>query len=557
MKNSFDINKGTEQGHPLSPDLFKIYIKDLSPKLDFDNCPKLIDQLISHLLWADDLILLALDPRTLQKQLDELNNFCSQWGIEVNVDKTKLMVFNSQYAERYQVMPRIGKHSLKKVSSYCYLGIEIHETGSFAIARTELKKKAMRALYGLKNTVNKSKLSFRSLTTLFYSLIKPIVLYGAPIYTPTMSCLKSLVKLINQSSESETILQGAPSILRNISNLNNEKVHLHFLKWALGVNRKACNSGVWGESGRYPLIYESINLTLKYFKRLQNLNDGSLVSLAIQEQINLKLDWYKGIEPVLELDSCFSSDHITAYYSKTTDPFTNNSAHQDSRLTKKPQKENFLIHNGFRKRIPEQTIKPNKSRIFQSNLILKQLKSSFKITWQKNVSSSSKLSYYSQLKTTFGKEQYLDHVTKYKDRANTTRLRISAHRLEIELGRYKKVPRYERTCAWCEIVFDDKKIENEIHVLNQCDMNAAFRSQLVQKINSLIQKDSDLITNESNFLKLISSHNTNSPPPEDNYQAHLSRIVSRYATKCIDNRKKFLESLDLNPNKIHNKKGQR
>ena len=64
----FDVKKGTEQGHPLSPDLFKIYIRDLSPQLDHDNCPKLMNQLISHLLWADDLILLALDPETLQKQ---------------------------------------------------------------------------------------------------------------------------------------------------------------------------------------------------------------------------------------------------------------------------------------------------------------------------------------------------------------------------------------------------------------------------------------------------------------------------------------------------------
>ena len=28
LSNKFDINKGTQQGHPLSPDLFKIYIKD-------------------------------------------------------------------------------------------------------------------------------------------------------------------------------------------------------------------------------------------------------------------------------------------------------------------------------------------------------------------------------------------------------------------------------------------------------------------------------------------------------------------------------------------------
>ena len=180
ISEKFDIRKGTEQGHPLSPDLFKIYIRDLSPQLEHENCPKLLDQIVSHLLWADDLILLALDPQTFQKQLDTLNKFCLEWGIEINADKTKLMKFNARYENRNHMSNafKIGNHEIEEVSSYCYLGIDVHNSGSFSLARAQLKKKAMRALYGIKRSVNKSKLSFRSLTTLFDSLIKPIVLYG-------------------------------------------------------------------------------------------------------------------------------------------------------------------------------------------------------------------------------------------------------------------------------------------------------------------------------------------------------------------------------------------
>ena len=53
---------------------------------------------------------------------------------------------------------------------------------SLKTAQTTLKTKAMRAFFGLKGTVNKSKISFRAQTTLFDSLIKPIALYGAPIW---------------------------------------------------------------------------------------------------------------------------------------------------------------------------------------------------------------------------------------------------------------------------------------------------------------------------------------------------------------------------------------
>ena len=75
----------------------------------------------------------------------------------------------------------IGNMALDEVESYTYLGITIHNSGSYTCARQDLRKKAIRALYALKNTVNKTKLTFRSLCTLFDSLIKPIALYGAPI----------------------------------------------------------------------------------------------------------------------------------------------------------------------------------------------------------------------------------------------------------------------------------------------------------------------------------------------------------------------------------------
>ena len=136
--------------------------------------------LISHLLWADDLILLALDENTIQLQLDRLSKFCKDWGIEINELKTKTIIFGKN-----KINPNtkfyLNNKPLEIVDSYCYLGIILHKNGKFKVAIENLKNKAMRSLFGLKRTVNRSKLSFRALTTLFDSLIKPIILYGAPI----------------------------------------------------------------------------------------------------------------------------------------------------------------------------------------------------------------------------------------------------------------------------------------------------------------------------------------------------------------------------------------
>ena len=75
---------------------------------------------------------------------------------------------------------------------------------------------------------------------------------------------------------------------------NCEKMHLNFLKWAVGVNRKESNSTVWGQPGRYPLVIECLNMTLNYAKRLEDMKDDSLVKLAYKEQKALELDWYRG-----------------------------------------------------------------------------------------------------------------------------------------------------------------------------------------------------------------------------------------------------------------------
>ena len=88
LSAAIDVTVGTEQGHPMSPELFKLFIHDLSRKIeeiDELNSPLLNDFKVSHLLWADDLVLLALDEASLQKLLDCLNNYADSWELSVNI----------------------------------------------------------------------------------------------------------------------------------------------------------------------------------------------------------------------------------------------------------------------------------------------------------------------------------------------------------------------------------------------------------------------------------------------------------------------------------------
>ena len=69
-------------------------INDLSPFLeheDWENCLMLINKIVNHLLWADDLIILSLDRTTLQKKLNSLSYFCTPGGLTSTLLKLNLL----------------------------------------------------------------------------------------------------------------------------------------------------------------------------------------------------------------------------------------------------------------------------------------------------------------------------------------------------------------------------------------------------------------------------------------------------------------------------------
>lgn len=94
----FPQSRGVKQGCSLSPTLFNIYIDDLAKSLEESDIPGLTlsDTQVKCLLFADDLILLAPSKEALRQQLDHLQSFCQTWALTVNLEKTKVMVFQKR-----------------------------------------------------------------------------------------------------------------------------------------------------------------------------------------------------------------------------------------------------------------------------------------------------------------------------------------------------------------------------------------------------------------------------------------------------------------------------
>ena len=287
-----------------------------------------------------------------------------------------------------------------------------------------------------------------------------------------------------------------------------EKVHLSFLKWALGVHRKASNIGVWGETGRFPLIFEAIRLSLNYFKRIEALDRNSLVSAALREQKALNLPWFKNIKAIIKVDEIYSLDHVFAHRAAQA------TLKPKCSMTKAPKNHplfTFITHDHTVK------LKPVPSKKFRVGKVIETLKNFFTSCWEQLKSTSPKLEFYHSVKEKFCKEPYLDLCKGFSRRYSTTQLRISAHKLQIEQGRYANLPREQRICTWCESSLGLKIIENENHVLYECDLYSKLRSKLIFNLNNI-----PFTTSESESTSPSHGLNINS----SNFKLHLMSILS-------------------------------
>ena len=145
ISDRFEVLIGIEQGHPMSPELFKGYPLHLSNELNqYEQLqlPELNELNISHLLWADDLVLLALDEDSLQKLINRVHAFCEKWSLTVNISKTAVMVFNKtgRLLNSSRTF-KFGTTYIPSARTYCYLGITFNLCGSFKAAADELRKK--------------------------------------------------------------------------------------------------------------------------------------------------------------------------------------------------------------------------------------------------------------------------------------------------------------------------------------------------------------------------------------------------------------------------------
>ena len=419
LTKPFITTTGVKQGCPISPFIFNLFIDKLPTVYD-ESCDgvELGERKLNCLMWADDCVVFSLSPKGLQNSIDRTVNFFTKLGLSVNIKKTKCMIFNKR-GLRPKFFPSIkfyiNAQMLENAESYTYLGVVFVPSGSPSAATKELYLKASRSWFSISHVIYQNKkMPVRRALQLVDSLVTPVALYSAEVLA-----VLSLPKGSFNSME---------SLLKSWESYLPEKINQRACRMVLSVHKKASRLAVLGELGRYPLLIKGLVQVLNYDWHVANkVSNDSLVKLAYDEMSLVPDSWVSRVQCIKKL---LNLQPIPGYVSRVS-------------VAKQIKSK---LHGVF-----------DRFWLDQINLV--------KIGSDNN--DHNKLRFYKTLKSCFKAEPYIDLVHNRNQRSNLTRLRISAHCLEVELLRYKvpAVPYCERYCRYCT----QQVPGNESHFLMFCD----------------------------------------------------------------------------------------
>jgi hypothetical protein len=273
----FECPVGVRQGCMMSPILFSLFINQVATYLDENGIhgiqllPGLVE--IFLLLFADDIVLLSNTARGLQNQIDMLDKICRDLFLNINKDKTKVMVFRKGGFLGKHENWKLDGNVLEVVNEYNYLGFCFTTKMSFAKGTSALSAKGKRACFGcIKGLIQLPSMTKGCFFHIFDTQVQPVLLYASEIW--------------------------------GLSRLDNiEKIHTMAIKRFLNVPAKVPNKFVYGETARYPLFINSVMKCIRYWLRILKLDETRLPKQAYRMLVNMdnngKKCWVSGLRQKL------------------------------------------------------------------------------------------------------------------------------------------------------------------------------------------------------------------------------------------------------------------
>jgi hypothetical protein len=146
ISDKIPIKRGVRQGCVMSSKLFNNYTEPIFKTIeDLPGC-KIGGRNYNNFRYADDTALVADSPEKLQNILDKVDEISEQYGLKINIKKTKIMVVSRDTDKEFDI--KVQNQKLEKVEEFIYLGHLITSDGKYereikrriAIAKSNFEK---------------------------------------------------------------------------------------------------------------------------------------------------------------------------------------------------------------------------------------------------------------------------------------------------------------------------------------------------------------------------------------------------------------------------------
>ena len=246
----FDINVGVRQGCVLSPILFDVFIDQLARDVKALGLGVEMEdggENLSLLMYADDIVLVAESEEDLQLMMNAVARYCTHWRLQVNLGKTKTMVFGERGVGKCNIM----WHGtvLQEVTEYKYLGL-LFEKNGWKKEKAKMLRKAKKAAamaWGL--AVRVGNMTVKGMNNMWSALVRPHLEYGAEVMNTCQD---------NKWAEADMLMR---------------KVGRRILK----CGSRVPNDAITGELGWMSMRGRRMMLRLSYWGKILAMPDERLV----------------------------------------------------------------------------------------------------------------------------------------------------------------------------------------------------------------------------------------------------------------------------------------
>lgn len=257
ISDSFKTERGVRQECPLSSTLFNIFLDDIDDDLITKNSGGTVigKEKVFIQKFADDIVMIADFPEGLSSMLKSLEKYTHKNKLEVNAEKSKIMIFRKGGKRNINESWNINGQQMEIVNDYKYLGFKFSTKSTFDNHITILSRKAQKAINAACGVMKRA--NVHSLKTRLYlldTLVKSGMLYGVELWG---------------WEKSEKM----------------EKTQGKYVKMIMGLSQNTPNY-IWRmESGRRSVEIETRKRTSKYLLEILNMHEDRLPKKCLMEEI--------------------------------------------------------------------------------------------------------------------------------------------------------------------------------------------------------------------------------------------------------------------------------